>query len=512
MNTLIDHINIRPGVSILSVLKHLNYKPWFALAEFVDNALQSYLEHEVELKKLEGEDFKLHVSIEIDPTDSGKITIRDNAAGIYEEDYSRAFRPAAVPPDTSGLNEFGMGMKSAACWFAGNFIVRTGALGETVAREVTFDVNKIIEDSLEELSIKTDPKELNIHFTSIVLSKLHRPLAGKTVAKIKEHLTGIYREFIRQGTLELTFNDEPLLYAEPNVLTATYYKDELGSPVLWRKEIDFDLGGGLRASGFAALRETASISSAGFALFRRKRVIQGSGDEGYRPEYIFKKANSFTYQRLFGELHLEGFDVSHTKDGFRWEDNEETFLELLEEHLDSDPVPLLRQAEGYRVNPKPTELKHAAETATRHTAETIEHDVPQVIESQLATPADSGILPETLPKAFETYKRVVKLEINNEPWEITLETSIDPSLLDWVDISSQPSLLENISRVGIRMSLVHPFMRQFCGSDTEKVELLLRMATAIVLAEITARESGVKQAGTIRRNINQLLRDALSKP
>ena len=37
-------VNIRPGVSVLSVLRHLNYSPWFALAEFVDNSLQSYIE------------------------------------------------------------------------------------------------------------------------------------------------------------------------------------------------------------------------------------------------------------------------------------------------------------------------------------------------------------------------------------------------------------------------------------------------------------------------------------
>jgi hypothetical protein len=31
-------VNIRPGVSVLSVLRHLNYSPWFALAELVDNS------------------------------------------------------------------------------------------------------------------------------------------------------------------------------------------------------------------------------------------------------------------------------------------------------------------------------------------------------------------------------------------------------------------------------------------------------------------------------------------
>lgn len=508
----LESINIRPGVSILSVLKHLNYKPWFALAEFVDNAIQSYLEHENELKQVEGKNFKLLISIEIDPNENGKITIRDNAAGIYEKDYSRAFCPAAVPPDRSGLNEFGMGMKSAACWFAKKFIVRTGALGETVAREVFFDVNKIIEDSLEELSIKSEPKDENVHFTSIVLSGLHRPLMGKTNVKIKEHLASIYREYVRKGILELSFNGEPLVYTEPNVLKTSRYEEEFGSPVEWKKEINFDLGGGLRASGFAAIRETASISGAGFALFRRQRVIQGSGDEGYRPEYIFKKANSFTYQRLFGELHLEGFDVSHTKDGFRWEDNEDAFLELLEEHLDAEPLPLLKQAEGYRVNPRPGELKRAAETATKHTANVLKQDMPQVIEAQLTAIPDPSSPPTELSKALEAFSRKVKIKINDKPWEITLEASLDPSLVDWVDISNQPNFSDNVWKVGIRMSLVHPFMKQFCGSDSEKIEMLLRVATALVLAEVTAHNSGVKYAGQVRKNINEYLRDALSKP
>ena len=65
--------------------------------------------------------------------------IRDNAAGISRSAYSRAFRPAALPPDRSGLAEFGMGMKSAACWFAPRWTVRTAALGEGVARTIRLD-------------------------------------------------------------------------------------------------------------------------------------------------------------------------------------------------------------------------------------------------------------------------------------------------------------------------------------------------------------------------------------
>ncbi|HEX5370105.1 MAG TPA: hypothetical protein VFY10_11875, partial [Dehalococcoidia bacterium] len=45
-----EHVSIRPGVSILSVLRHLNYRPWYAMAEFVDNSLQSFLSFSEELR------------------------------------------------------------------------------------------------------------------------------------------------------------------------------------------------------------------------------------------------------------------------------------------------------------------------------------------------------------------------------------------------------------------------------------------------------------------------------
>src|SRR5580704_13295916 len=90
-------VSIRPGVGILSVLRHLNYKPWFAMAEFVDNSLQSFLQNREQLQKLHGKDYCLKVEIEIERSDETRIRIRDNAAGIASIDYARAFRPAELP-------------------------------------------------------------------------------------------------------------------------------------------------------------------------------------------------------------------------------------------------------------------------------------------------------------------------------------------------------------------------------------------------------------------------------
>lgn len=516
-NSGAQRVNIRPGVTILSVLQHLNYRPWYAMAEFVDNSLQSFLEHREALESLEGRGFKLQVRIEVDPTEGGRIVVRDNATGIYERDYGRAFRPAEVPLTRGGLSEFGMGMKSAACWFARNWSVRSSALGEPVERLVVFDIEQIVRDSVEELTVKPTPVPADRHFTEIVLFNLNRLPQGRTVSKMKEHLASIYRVFLREGTLELFFDGEPLAYPEPAILRAQFYKNEGGESVLWRKEIAFDFGLGLRAHGFAGLREIASTTRAGFALFRRKRLIQGSADEGYRPEAIFGKSNSYRYQRLFGELHLDGFQVSHTKDGFRWDENEDVFLEYLREELNRSPLPLLDQAEGHRVRRKPEEIQRAAEEAADKTAEVIEREVPRILEPQLTAVPSEAPPPEALPSASTVARRCIQMELLGQKWEIELELSSDPSVGDWVSLSdrkadSSEGVDPGMRRLAVRMALAHPFTERFGGSGGEELEPLVRMAVAIMLAETGARESGVRQAGEIRRNINQLLREALSKP
>lgn len=511
----VTSVNIRPGVSILSVLRHLNYRPWFAAAEFVDNSLQSFLDHRDELRALGPVDARLRVAIDLDPLDEGHLTIRDNAAGIHADDYARAFRPAEIPPDRTGMSEFGMGLKSAACWFANKWTVRTKALGETVARTVRFDINRIIHDKIDELTVTPEPARPNEHYTEITLTDLHRMPQTKTLAKIKQHLRSIYRVFVREGLLQLTFDGEPLEFQEVRVLRAPFYKDLAGEAVEWKKDIEFDFGLGLRAHGFAALRETASTSEAGFALFRRNRLIMGSADEGYRPEAIFGKSNSYRYQRLFGELHLDGFEVTHTKDGFNWDEHEDIFLDFLKERLDAQPLPLLEQAEQHRVRPKPVDMKPGAEAAAEHTATAIENQVPPILEQQLAAEPEAANPPtELAPAAEPASSRDITVDIGGTRWSINIELSTDPSVTDWLSISEDTAQQgkDGARTLGVRLALAHPFMERFGGTTAEQIEPLLRVAAALALAETAARASGVRLAGTVRRNLNEYLRDALSRP
>ena len=216
-------IEIRPEVTVLSVLRHLNYKPWFAIAEFIDNSLQSYLSNREALAAKHGTDFNLQVDVRVDTSGPGQIIITDNAAGISTADFPRAFRAAQVPVDRAGLSEFGMGMKSAACWFAETWSVRTKALDETIERTIHFDIRHIVDNKIESLSTETREVDARAHYTVVSLRGLHHIPQGRTLGKIKEHLASIYRQFLRDGRMTLMFNGDNLSFSSPEVLSAVPY-------------------------------------------------------------------------------------------------------------------------------------------------------------------------------------------------------------------------------------------------------------------------------------------------
>ena len=497
---------------MLAVLRHLNYRPWIALAAFVDNAVQSFVKHRSPLEKIEGKGLKLRVDIDINTAAPARLSIRDNAAGISESEYARAFRPAALStgPDRIGRIWYG-DERARRAGSAPRWSVRTSALGESVSREIRFDIDNIINDDIQELTIREKAEKPNSHYTEVILEDIFHVPVGRTMAKLKEHLTDIYRGFIRDGLLELRFNDEQLVYKEPKIFKAPYYKDKGGPDRVWRKEIEFDFGDGLSVHGFAALRETASVAKAGFSLFRRGRVIQGTGDECYRPSFIFGNPNSYRYQRLFGELHLEGFEVSHTKDGFRWDENEQPFLELLREHLDSEELPLLKQAENYRVRAARAQLANTAKQAVSNTAEAMQTKLPEVLPGV----ADAGLVdtPTDEPPHKSTLaNRCFEISFRDKAWSINVELADDPGESQWLAVSDTAETRKDPRRLDIRVSMAHPFMVRFAQTDAEDVEALLRVAAALGLAEVLARDSGVRKAGTVRRNVNEILRDALSEP
>lgn len=500
-------VSIRPRVTVLSVLKHLEYETWYALAEFIDNAIDSYLKNKDILKEVDGENYVLEVKVEINEPEN-RIAIRDNAGGIGKTDYARAFRAAEVPPDNSGLSEFGMGMKSAACWFADNWRVTTTALGETELKTVSFDMKKIFEDKLEELDVEIETCDENLHYTIVELFNVNRIPRRKGLGKVKNHLRSIYREFIRKGILKLTLNNEELKFNDPKILNAPKYNEQDGESILWRKEINFPIENKLSVHGFVAIRERASTSEAGFALFRRGRVIEGSFDNGFRPNFIFGAPNSYRYQRVFGELHLEGFSVNFTKKGVQWDENLDIFLRLLKDDISSKDFPLLQQAEQYRVRATEKEYKRTVK-ALNETVDYFQKNAPRAVEEVVnslevaETKVERGLI-----KTEKTHHREFDIRFNKVDWKVSIELSYDPSLTELIEVGDS-FIKEKISnssirQIGIRLSLTHPFMVEFVGVDTNKIEPLLRMTAALGLSEIIAKDSYRNQS-EVRRNFNELI-------
>ncbi|ODU52591.1 MAG: hypothetical protein ABS98_03320 [Lysobacteraceae bacterium SCN 69-48] len=515
-------IQIRPEVTVLSVLRHLNYKAWFALAEFIDNSLQSAIANHEALSVLHEGKYQLSVDIMLDSGQPGQITIRDNAAGIAIADYPRAFRPAQVPTDRTGLSEFGMGMKSAACWFAENWTVRTKAIGEDVERTISFDVKHIVENRIESLGTTVRTVDPKAHYTVVSLRNLHHLPQGRTIGKIKDHLASIYRVFIRDGRLQLTFNGEPLQYESPKTLTADRYSspgyvapDDSGKPVEWRKDIDLDFGEGQRVKGFAMIREVGSTPLAGFSLFRRDRLIVGSHDETYRPSQIFKQTNSYAYQRIAGELHVEGFEVSHTKDGFRWEEFEDEFLDCLKDELTKAPLNLISQAENYRALLQRKTIEKAASAASQAVAEHVEKNVRPLLVESRQNPSEPAPVPaEVLLSSPPASERDIRVDDGQYVWLIKLRTTIDPSIENWISlglVDQKNGDTGYIRRLGIDIALAHPFSSEFIGADFSNVELFLRFAVAVSISLMLTEDLTGQSPDTALSNLNHLMRTSMAQ-
>jgi hypothetical protein len=406
-------------------------------------------------------------------------------------------------------------MKAAACWFARRWHVRTKAVGEPVERTIHFDVPKIISEGMEHVQPKERTARSDTHFTTVVLEDLNLHPQKRTITKIKTHLASIYRCFLREGVVELRYNDEPVEYVDPPVLEAPYYKAPTKPAIRWWKKIDVELDKKHWVKGWAALREKGSPSEAGFAVFRRNRLIQGSHDDAYRPESIFGKPNSYTFQRLFGELHVEGFQVSHTKDGLHWDEWEEAILAEIEKQIVGGSIPsLISQAEGHRAR----KAKHATgswgSAAVKDTAAALAQHAPPVIEHQLEAKPETKAPAPTLPAAKLNASHSVDLSLRHarRDWMVKIELANDDSQEDWFEYSKADRNASGAMEVTIRMNLAHPFSERFGLGQEQDIEPLVRIAAGYAIAEITALEAGVSQGvRTVRRNFNELLRAALSQ-
>lgn len=516
-NADVMELNIQPPASILNVFSRLSYKPWYAIAEFVDNSTQSYISHSNELSALPGFE-NLIVNVKYD-AEANTLTIIDNAYGMEIDRFRDAILLDSRNESQSGRNEFGMGLKTAASWFGKVWKVTSTQYGSTNRYTATVDIPKLDEFHLQNTKIYRDYVATDTHGTEIVIERVTKKITGsRTIGKIRDLLSSMYRRDINNRNIEIWFNDEPIVFEEYPVLTNFRGKS-------WKKDLDFTVdfdGRSYHVTGFIAIMNPGSFPKAGFALFRQDRVVIGGTDSNYKPAPIFGQAQSQKSLKLFGELNMNDFPVNQAKDGFIWDDGlEDAFIDALknniQEYIDIADMSIKERANETQFSDRASsELQQDVTTIIDNAFNTTNDDTDNSGESQPDTSnseefsIEESSNGETSGSDITEYiETVLNVGPTDEKVSTTRTYSIPMSPVIHVDFSVQWARGSNkywieytetdTDKYEVLINIDHPFFMPFTKEDGFQ-KVLEKFALSFILAEHQAKLGSSKQ-GYIQSNV-----------
>lgn len=357
-------IDISPDMPMYNLLKSYPYSLAGALSEYIDNALQAYLDSSDEvkhkLKKLE-----IRISFDLKDKHSQKITVSDNGVGISSKDLQRAMKPGFAASEAN-LHEFGIGMKAASVWLGREWNVSSLPYGDEVKYCLRFDLDELLKNNQSTLEVDEQRKKPYEHGVLISISRL-RDLSSEQVIAACHELFHTYQIFIfRDEVLDLKFSfdgtsedlnissldlppkelEYPTAYTTRPTWSDKTLAFKYGDVKTWKEDISFTFNG-KKVTGFIMVRDEASqATNPGISLFRYKRLIQGTSLNPYRPKSLLGTSNKAAPSKIYMELHLDGQGIAHTKNKFSYD--EERFLSALKS---TKPVKdYLTQAEMHRPN------------------------------------------------------------------------------------------------------------------------------------------------------------------
>jgi len=502
--------NIQPQAGVLGAFSRLNYKPWYAIAEFVDNSTQSFYSHEEELCSNGIDCVEIHINYD---AERNILTIRDTAYGMELEEFLRAVKVDSPPEVNSGRNEFGMGLKTAASWFGNVWSVESTQFGSTNRYSTVVDIDELRATNRNEINIKktTAPKEA--HGTIITISSITKKIdASRTKGKIIILLESMYRRDLHSGKVVIVYDDDHPLHFDG--YECLKFRDKV-----WRKDINFsfDFDGETHpVHGFVGILANGGFGRAGFALFRRGRVVIGGEEQNYKPESIFGQVQSPISHKLFGEIDLETFPVNQAKDGFVWDDGlEEAFLLRLKkeirEYIDIAKLTNKDRAKEESLSPAVSEnIQFNVQEQINKVFNTDESSlyVEKVsfienpdIQSYIDFQQDQNSVPETVSDQVRTYSIAINPHqtcIINVKWAIGDSTS-------WISVD----LSEDGNTADIKLNVNHPFFKPFSEKEDFK-EVLEKFAIAFALSEINCKNQSDKDgyipSSMFRNFINKYLK------
>lgn len=509
------NLNIQPKASILNVFSRLNYKPWYAIAEFVDNSTQSYISNENALRKLS--DFNnLEVTICYDAVEN-TLTIEDNAYGMEIDRFKDAILLDAKNESQIGRNEFGMGLKTAASWFGNIWQVESTQLGSKNKYSATINIPYLKESNENSIYIeRADVDELS-HGTKIIIKDITKKItAPRTISKIKELLSSMYRRDINGKNIVILYNGEPITFEEYPILK---FRDKI-----WKKDVNFSFdfdNKEYKVNGFVAIMKDGSFPKAGFALFRQDRVIIGGPDQNYKPSAIFGQAQSQISLKLFGELNMNDFPVNQAKDGFVWDDGlEDTFVENLKKQI-HEYIKIADISKKDRASEEQFS-KAASETIEKEVSESIENlfdsdeedDTNENLSNIQNQEQDQNYELDLFKQSLIAQEDIIEDKIIEHEREYVIPINdISKRNLKikwafannkyWFEVSSK----EN-DDLEVLINVNHPFFKPYSNQQDFQVVLekfVIAYLTAEEQAKLLADEKGFIPLTTIRHKMNDYL-------
>lgn len=403
-------INLQIGLNAITSYKRLAYTPWHAIAEFVDNSTQSYFDNRQKLDaahKSENEP-GLVVSVTYDRNqDNGFLRVTDNAMGMSADELQRAMTVAMQPPNPTGRSRYGMGLKTSACWIGNKWTIVTKKLGETVEHTVTVDVASIASGNGNLPYRIRENQPLEKHYTRVEITDHNRQFRGRTLGKIRDFLRSMYRVDFRNNDLTLLWQGEKLEWQDPQMRLATD-----GS--VYKKNFEFSVGE-KRVWGWVGILRPGSRADAGFSVIHSGRVVKGWPD-AWRPTSLFGQlqgSNDLVNQRLVGEIHLDDFEISHTKDDILWLGNEEENVEQgLAEHCGDyreEAKKTHREVDEHR-GPGDIEVEVAVDELVKElqSAEMVDKiELDMIPEAEIVAQATQKIVTDITSQSLETFRATV---------------------------------------------------------------------------------------------------------
>lgn len=349
-------IDISPEMQIYKVLQHLSYGIETALAELIDNAIQSYVEGR-QLPDGGGLDERLSIKIDIS---EDTITMTDTARGIGIEAIQRALKPGFESNHPSeSLSVYGIGMKSAALWFSEDWGISTSVPGEPYSLNFNFNLPKLLANHSETEAVVIEDEKPEAHYTTITMRNVTRnesksyyeetviPFLLETFFRFSDFLDlKIYYNnlLLKPNSKKLLLTvPEPHIYPEVNSKGLITGK----TPVEWIINLNFLYEENKTVRGFILLRETGGYGQPGIRLLRNNRVIEGTSVYPNIPNELLGTKNKYAAQRVYGELELDDFPVDFMKTQFN--DNLKKLFEKISTQLsDNCHFNIIKQATGYR--------------------------------------------------------------------------------------------------------------------------------------------------------------------